>query len=256
MKKKRRDIILILFFSCLSLPLRCFSKEASFFPLLFFAETAFLQFNSTREKKIKNTRTQQTDHASLKIIHFLDDDDDDDEKDARSRIKPKQIWMFFLLVLVRFVLRDARSNEREFSEIGNRVLGKSDEQFEPNRVVFGSSERAKVENACEWPEIGCECEGVDGLCKISFVSFYGMDLTGRLPRDGLPNKLESVKIFDVGNNRLRGAVTNAFVRSFPNLKSLKLGVNNLEGSIPYELGNLKWLEEIDLDGGFTERQIY
>ena len=108
--------------------------------------------------------------------------------------------------------------------------------------------RAKVENACEWPEIGCECEGGDGLCKISFVSFYGMDLTGELPRDGLPNKLESVKIFDVGNNRLRGAVTNAFVRSFPNLKSLKLGVNNLEGSIPYELGNLKWLEEIDLDG--------
>jgi|TARA_B110000444_G_scaffold259967_1_gene305379 hypothetical protein len=48
--------------------------------------------------------------------------------------------MFFLLVLVRFVLRDARSNEREFSEIGNRVFGKSDEQFEPNRVVFGSSE--------------------------------------------------------------------------------------------------------------------
>ena len=116
--------------------------------------------------------------------------------------------------------------------------------------------RAKVENACEWPEIGCECEGGDGKCKISFVSFYGMDLTGELPRDGLPNKLESVKIFDVGNNRLRGAVTNAFVRSFPNLKSLKLGVNNLEGSIPYELGNLKWLEEIDLDGGFTERQIY
>ena len=116
--------------------------------------------------------------------------------------------------------------------------------------------RAKVENACEWPEIGCECEGGDGLCKISFVSFYGMDLTGELPRDGLPNKLEGVKIFDVGNNRLRGVVTNAFVRSFPNLKSLKLGVNNLEGSIPYELGNLKWLEEIDLDGGFTERQIY
>ena len=116
--------------------------------------------------------------------------------------------------------------------------------------------RAKVENACEWPEIGCECEGGDGKCKILFVSFYGMDLTGELPRDGLPNKLESVKIFDVGNNRLRGAVTNAFVRSFPNLKSLKLGVNNLEGSIPYELGNLKWLEEIDLDGGFTERQIY
>ena len=48
--------------------------------------------------------------------------------------------MFFLLVLVRFVLRDARSNEREFSEIGNRVFGKSDEQFESNRVVFGSSE--------------------------------------------------------------------------------------------------------------------
>lgn len=103
--------------------------EASFF-LFFFAETAF--YNEGE----KNT---QTDHASLKIIHFLDDDDDD-EKDARSRVKPKQIWMFFLLVLVRFVLRDARSNEREFSEIGNRVLGKSDEQFEPNRVVFGSSE--------------------------------------------------------------------------------------------------------------------
>lgn len=115
------------------------SRRKLLFFLFFFAETAFLQFNSTREKKIKNTRTQ-TDHASLKIIHFLDDDDDDDEKDARSRIKPKQIWMFFLLVLVRFVLRDARSNEREFSEIGNRVLGKSDEQFEPNRVVFGSSE--------------------------------------------------------------------------------------------------------------------
>ena len=112
-----------------------FSKLLFF--LFFFAETAFLQC-TTREKKIKNTRTQQTDHASLKIIHFLDDDDD--EKDARSRIKPKQIWMFFLLVLVRFVLRDARSNEREFSEIGNRVFGKSDEQFEPNRVVFGSSE--------------------------------------------------------------------------------------------------------------------
>lgn len=115
------------------------SRRKLLFFLFFFAETAFLQFNSTREKKIKNTRTR-TDHASLKIIHFLDDDDDDDEKDARSRIKPKQIWMFFLLVLVRFVLRDARSNEREFSEIGNRVLGKSDEQFEPNRVVFGSSE--------------------------------------------------------------------------------------------------------------------
>ena len=114
------------------------SRRKLLFFLFFFAETAFLQF-TTREKKIKNTRTQ-TDHASLKIIHFLDDDDDDDEKDARSRIKPKQIWMFFLLVLVRFVLRDARSNEREFSEIGNRVLGKSDEQFEPNRVVFGSSE--------------------------------------------------------------------------------------------------------------------
>ena len=108
------------------------SRRKLLFFLFFFAETAFLQFNSTRERKIKNTRTQ-TDHASLKIIHFLDDDDDDDdEKDARSRIKPKQIWMFFLLVLVRFVLRDARSNEREFSEIGNRVLGKSDEQFEPN----------------------------------------------------------------------------------------------------------------------------
>ena len=114
------------------------SRRKLLFFLFFFAETAFLQC-TTREKKIKNTRTQ-IDHASLKIIHFLDDDDDDDEKDARSRIKPKQIWMFFLLVLVRFVLRDARSNEREFSEIGNRVLGKSDEQFEPNRVVFGSSE--------------------------------------------------------------------------------------------------------------------
>ena len=52
--------------------------------------------------------------------------------------------------------------------------------------------RAKVENACEWQEIGCECEGGDGKCKILFVSFYGMDLTGELPRDGLPNKLESV----------------------------------------------------------------
>ena len=113
------------------------SRRKLLFFLFFFAETAFLQC-TTREKKIKNTRTQ-TDHASLKIIHFLDDDDDD-EKNARSRIKPKQIWMFFLLVLVRFVLRDARSNEGEFSEIGNRVLGKSDEQFEPNRVVFGSSE--------------------------------------------------------------------------------------------------------------------
>jgi hypothetical protein len=92
------------------------------------------------EKNKKYSHTNRS-NASLKIIHFLDDDDDDDdEKDARSRIKPKQIWMFFLLVLVRFVLRDARSNEREFSEIGNRVFGKSDEQFEPNRVVFGSSE--------------------------------------------------------------------------------------------------------------------
>ena len=121
-KKRRHYHHLILFLVLL---------EASFFPLLF-RRNGF--FTTRREKKIKNT---QTDHASLKIIHFLDDDD---EKDARSRIKPKQIWMFFLLVLVRFILRDARSNEREFSEIGNRVLGKSDEQFEPNRVVFGSSE--------------------------------------------------------------------------------------------------------------------
>ncbi|CAL6340229.1 unnamed protein product [Bathycoccus prasinos] len=111
-----------------------------------------------------------------------------------------------------------------------------------NRIRWYSDlPRAKVENACEWPEIGCECSGV--------ALFHYLD--GKLL-----NRWKSVKIFDVGNNRLRGAVTNAFVRSFPNLKSLKLGVNNLEGSIPYELGNLKWLEEIDLDGGFTERQIY
>jgi hypothetical protein len=46
------------------------SRRKLLFFLFFFAETAFLQLNSTREKKIKNTRTQ-TDHASLKIIHFL-----------------------------------------------------------------------------------------------------------------------------------------------------------------------------------------
>jgi hypothetical protein len=64
--------------------------------------------------------------------------------------------MFFLLVLVRFVLRDARSNEREFSEIGNRVFGKSDEQFEPNQLVFGSSESEgckRVRVAGDWVRV-------------------------------------------------------------------------------------------------------
>ena len=124
-----------------------------------------------------------------------------------------------------------------------------------NETWFTDIARASAENACEWPEIGCECDG-GSACEISYVSFYGMELTGTLPRDGLPNKLKGVKIFDLGNNRLKGPVLNAFVRSFPNLKSIKLGVNNLEGILPYELGNLQYLEEIDLDGGFTERQIY
>ena len=124
-----------------------------------------------------------------------------------------------------------------------------------NTTWYSTSKRAPFERACEWPEIGCECNE-ENACRISFVSFYGLDLVGELPRAGLPHKLERVKIFDVGNNRLKGIVSNAFVRSFPNLQTLKLGVNNLEGIIPYELGNLKWLEEIDLDGGFTQKQIY
>jgi len=40
------------------------SRRKLLFFLFFFAETAFLQFNSTREKKIKNTRTQ-TDQMHL-----------------------------------------------------------------------------------------------------------------------------------------------------------------------------------------------
>jgi len=164
----------------------------------------------------------------------------------------KSAYVLFLFFFFALVSRSAKATSLDANEITSLLfLMKSlnESWYNTNNVGLG------IDRACEWEEIGCFCAADAPNCNIDFISFDGKGLIGRLPTQ-LPFPFLKVNTLDLGNNMIRGSLTNQFVRSFPNLRLLKLGVNNIEGLVPYDIGNLIYLEELDLDGGFTQKQIY
>ena len=95
-----------------------------------------------------------------------------------------------------------------------------------NKTWYSTTRRAPFERACEWPEIGCECDEKRMQDFVRVVLRFGFS---RELLAGLPRRLRGPKFTMSEQSIERDRVERILVRSFPNLQTLKLGVNNLEG---------------------------
>ena len=109
-------------------------------------------------------------------------------------------------------------------------------------------------------KVGCACEGGDVGCRVTTLVMSGMDLRGMLPgEDG--RRLErdgfgALEVLDLSSNAIRGGIPEAFIASMPRLRELYLNLNLFTGEIPRSIGSLTELVILNIDGGFTPKQIF
>ena len=116
---------------------------------------------------------------------------------------------------------------------------------------------ARGADACDgdgMPGIWCRCDGDRG-CGVEVIRASGKGLTGSLPRDLERASLDALRTLDLSSNAIRGEIPETFFEAMPNLRELYLNLNVLDGPLPRSVGNLKSLEVLNIDGGYTAAQI-
>lgn len=95
-------------------------------------------------------------------------------------------------------------------------------------------------------------------CALRTLSMVSNNLSGQLPDQLIPSSPSKCADYPLeyvllDNNRIARSLPN--LTSFPNLKILSVAANQLNGSVPESIGQLKLLEMSDISGNSLEGVI-
>lgn len=95
-------------------------------------------------------------------------------------------------------------------------------------------------------------------CTLRTLSMVSNNIIGQLPIQFTPSSSSECADYPLehvllGNNRIMGSLPN--LTMFPNLKTLSVAANQLNGSVPESIGQLKQLEILDISGNSLEGVI-
>jgi hypothetical protein len=152
-----------------------------------------------------------------------------------------------IFVFVSAMGRVAHATQTRAVERLARAIGYSD-------VVDAIARGADACDGDGMPGIWCRCDGDRG-CGVEVIRASGKGLTGSLPRDLERASLDALRTLDLSSNAIRGEIPETFFEAMPNLRELYLNLNVLDGPLPRSVGNLKSLEVLNIDGGYTAAQI-
>ncbi|OEL34055.1 hypothetical protein BAE44_0004927 [Dichanthelium oligosanthes] len=92
---------------------------------------------------------------------------------------------------------------------------------------------------------------LQGLTKLRYLDLSGNCLIGNNMLDSL-GKLASLEVIDIDSCRMSGSLQSSDFINLKNLRELRIGSNQFNGSIPASLFELPRLEYLDLSGNLLQ----